>query len=159
MRGGGPEDSIASRARSAGRARAQYLRVVPRGTPSWQHDHVKNPVPVKGRSLFRRRLSGAAGRLHFTAFASGLLVLALGLIGWLFAGGPGSIEDLVIVLDLTIGGTILSSGALIGRARAAESRRDSQLRVLQLAAKRMSASLTPEAVGRAVIEEMRSIID
>lgn len=86
-------------------------------------------------------------------------MLALGLAGWAIAGGPASLVDLVIVLDLSVGGTILATGALVGRARAAEARRDAQLRVLQLAARRMSASLTPDAVGRAVVEEMGSIID
>ena len=53
------------------------------------------------------------------------------------------IEDFAVVLDLTIGGTILATGALVGRARAAEARREAQLGVLQHAARRMSASLSP----------------
>jgi GAF domain-containing protein len=71
----------------------------------------------------------------------------------------GSIEDLVVLLDLTIGGTLLGTGALVGRARAGEARRDAQLRVLQFTARRMSASLTPEEVGRAVVEETQRVID
>ena len=39
-------------------------------------------------------------------------------------GGPATFEDVIVVLDLTIGGTILATGALVGRARAAEPRRD-----------------------------------
>ncbi|MDP2349743.1 MAG: diguanylate cyclase [Chloroflexota bacterium] len=116
---------------------------------------VSNP----GLSQPRRSQLGITGRLHVTVFAGGLLVLILGLVGWAFGGGPASVVDLIIVLDLTIGGTLLCTGALVGRARAAETRRDAQLRVLQLAARRMSASLTPEAVGCAVVEEMRSVID
>ena len=70
-----------------------------------------------------------------------------------------AIEDFAVVLDLTIGGTILATGALVGRARAAEARREAQLGVLQHAARRMSASLSREEVGRAVVEETRRVID
>jgi diguanylate cyclase (GGDEF)-like protein len=115
--------------------------------------------PPTGSSIFHRQRSGGFARLHTTVFALGLGLLALGLIGWAMDGGPGSVEDLILVVDLTVGGTVLLTGALVGRARAAEARRDGQLRVLQLAAKRMSASQTPVEVGRAVVEEMRSVID
>ncbi len=63
------------------------------------------------------------------------------------------------MLDLTIGGTILATGALVGRARALEGRRDDQLQVLAHAARRMSATLTKEEVGRAVVEETRRVIE
>ncbi len=112
-----------------------------------------------GPTILRRRQSGSSSRLHTTVFAGGLVLLALGLIGWALGGGPTSVEDVILVLDLTVGGTILCTSALVGRARAAEARRDGQLRVLQLAAKRMSASQTPVEIGRAVVEEMRSVID
>jgi diguanylate cyclase (GGDEF)-like protein len=115
--------------------------------------------PEPGSSIVRRRLSGWSSRLHSVVFVVGLVLLGLGIVGWAMDGGPASVEDLVLVLDLTVGGTILLTGALVGRARAAEARRGGQLRVLQLAAKRMSASQTPVEVGRAVVEEMRSVID
>lgn len=113
----------------------------------------------QGRSWLRRRRPRDTGRLHTIAFVGGLLILALGLTGWALDGGHGSASSLIFVLGFTVGGTLLATGARVGRARAAEARRDAQLRVLQLAARRMSASLTPDAVGRAVVEEMRSIID
>ena len=83
----------------------------------------------------------------------------LGVAGWTLRGGPETFEDAILVLDLTIGGTILCTAALVGRARAAEVRRTGQLGVLQHAAHRMSASLTSEDVGRAVVEETRRVID
>ena len=86
-------------------------------------------------------------------------ILAAGIVGWAMAGGPSRVEDFAVVLDLTIGGTILATGALVGRARAAEARREAQLGVLQHAARRMSASLSREEVGRAVVEETRRVID
>jgi putative methionine-R-sulfoxide reductase with GAF domain len=61
--------------------------------------------------------------------------------------------------DLTVGGTALCTGALVGRARASEARRTGQLAVLQHAAHRMSASMTSDDVGRAVVEETRRVID
>ena len=106
-----------------------------------------------------RRAVPPPGSLHTVAFAGGLLILALGLAGWAFQGGPGALWDIVLVLDLTIGGTLLLTGALVGRARASEARRNGQLEVLQHAARRMSANLTPAEVGRAVVEETRRIID
>jgi diguanylate cyclase (GGDEF)-like protein len=115
--------------------------------------------PVPGSSFLRRRRSASSPRLHTVVFAGGVLLLGLGLVGWALGGGPSSFEDVILVLDLTVGGTVLCTGALVGRARAAEARRDGQLQVLQLAAKRISASQTPEAVGRVVVEEMRSVID
>ena len=98
-------------------------------------------------------------RLHMVAFASGVAILAMGIIGWAIGGGPGSFEDLTVVLDLTIGGTILATWAVLGRFRASEGRREAQLQVLQHAARRMSASLSREEVGRAVVEETRRVID
>ncbi len=92
-------------------------------------------------------------------FAGGLVVLLLGVAGWIVQGGPRAFEDLVVVLDLTIGGTILCTGSLVGRARSAEARRSAQLAMLQHAARRMTGSLTAEDVGRAVVEETRRVID
>jgi diguanylate cyclase (GGDEF)-like protein len=97
--------------------------------------------------------------LHTLAFLGGLLILVLGVVGWAFEGGPAAIADLVVVVDLTVGGTLLVTGALVGRARSAEARRNAQLEVLQHAARRMSASLTPADVGRAVVEETNRVID
>ena len=116
------------------------------------------PAPSR-RSQIRARGSSAAARLHPIAFLGGIVALTLGLVGWAFEGGPVSYEDLVIVVDLVVGGTLLMTSALVGRARAAELRRAGQLQVLQLAARRMSASLTSEEVGRAVVEETRRVID
>ena len=112
-----------------------------------------------GRLRPGRRATPPTPRLHVLAFVGGLVALALGVAGWAIAGGPSSIEDLIIVLDFTIGGTVLLTGALVGRARAAEARRAGQLLVLQGAAKRMSASLSPAEVGRAVVEETQRVID
>ncbi len=125
----------------------------------WQHLNVHTrPATARraiGRNLGRRR----PARLRAIAFGSGISILALGVLGWMISGGPATLEDVVIVLDLTVGGTILVTGALIGRARAAESRRDAQLQVLQHAARRMSANLSREEVGRAVVEETQRVID
>ena len=140
-------------------ARRRYFRLVQRGSVGCQHDGVQRLALNQGFALPLRRQPGAAGRLHAVAFVGGLIVLALGLAGWAIAGHPGSVEDLVILLDLTIGGTLLGTGALVGRARSGEARRDAQLRVLQFTARRMSASLTPEEVGRAVVEETQRVID
>ena len=88
-----------------------------------------------------------------------MLILCLGIAGWVVRGGPTSFEDLVLVLALTVGGTLLVTAALVGRARAAEARRSAQLSVLQHAAHRMTASLAREDLGRAVVEETRRVID
>ncbi|MEI7743785.1 MAG: diguanylate cyclase [Chloroflexota bacterium] len=107
----------------------------------------------------RPRLPGRAPlRLHVVAFAGGLLILVLGLVAWMVRGGPDTVEDVVFVLDLTIGGTILSTGALVGRARSQEGRRTVQLGVIQQAARRMTASLTSEDVGRVLVEETGRVI-
>ncbi len=118
-------------------------------------------VATAGRPVARPRPRPRAsvGRLHALVLAGGLLILGLGVAGWLLHGGPASVEDLVVVLDLTVGGTLLITGALVGRARAVEARRTAQLGVLQQAAHRMSASLTNEDVGRAVVEETGRVID
>jgi len=109
--------------------------------------------------MARRRRPPSPARLHALAFSGGLTALALGLVGWAYAGGPASIGELVVIADLTVGGTVLLTGALVGRARAAEARRAGQLEVLQFAARRMSSSLTFEEVGRAVVEETQRVID
>lgn len=120
--------------------------------------HVQR-LSAMSRPFVQRRGSASPARLHMVAFVGGIVALALGLVGWTVQGGPASIEELVVVLDLTVGGTILCTGALVGRARAAESRRAGQLLVLQFTAKRMSANLSFEEVGRAVVEETRRVID
>jgi putative methionine-R-sulfoxide reductase with GAF domain len=100
-----------------------------------------------------------ATRLHSLAFAGGVLILLLGATGWAIEGGPSSITEMLLVLDLTVGGILLTTGALVGRARTAEARRAGQLQVLQFAARRMSSSLDADDVGRAVVEETRRVID
>jgi diguanylate cyclase (GGDEF)-like protein len=100
-----------------------------------------------------------SGRVHALVFTIGLLFLCMGVAGWAVRGGPESLEEMILVLDLTIGGTMLCTTALVGRARAAELRRTGQLGVLQHAAHRMSMSLTRADVGRAVVEETRRVID
>ncbi len=119
------------------------------------HNPLQAPWGARGRNRGRK----GPTRLHGLAFGAGLGILAAGIVGWAMAGGPARIEDFAVVLDLTIGGTILATGALVGRARAAEARREAQLGVLQHAARRMSASLSREEVGRAVVEETRRVID
>ena len=86
------------------------------------------------------------------------MTLGLGVTAWMLGGGPRSPSDVVIVLDLTIGGTLLTTGSLVGRARAAEAHRDAQLAVLGHAARRMSVGATPGEVGLAVVEEIRRVI-
>jgi diguanylate cyclase (GGDEF)-like protein len=108
-------------------------------------------IPTRGRPT--------SGRLHALVFAGGVLFLILGLIGWIAHGGPESLMEILLVLDLTVGGTLLCTSALVGRARSSELRRSGQLAVLQLAARRMSASQGSEEVGRAVVEETRRVID
>ena len=114
-------------------------------------------VPL--RRAVVRHLPVGKSRLHALAFAGGVLALVLGIAGWAMHGGLSSLEDAVVVTALTVGGTLLVTGALVGRARSQEARRSAQLQVLQHAARRMSSSLTPEAVGRAVVEETRRVID
>ncbi len=111
------------------------------------------------RFVPHRRGRPTSGRLHALVFVGGVLFLILGLAGWMVHGGAGSVGEIILVLDLTIGGTLLCTSALVGRARSSELRRSAQLAVLQLAARRMSASLEPEEVGRAVVEETRRVID
>ena len=106
-----------------------------------------------------RRAVPAQASLHTVAVVGGLLILMLGLAGWAVEGGPGTLEDVIVVLDLTIGGTLLVTGGLVGRARSSEARRNAQLEVLQHAARRMSTNLTPADVGRAVVEETQRVID
>lgn len=111
------------------------------------------------RLLAGPRGSTPASRLHSLAFGGGLVILLFGATGWALEGGPQSITEMLLVLDLTVGGVLLVAGALVGRARTAEARRAGQLRVLQNAARRMSSSLDAGDVGRAVVEETRRVID
>jgi diguanylate cyclase (GGDEF)-like protein len=131
---------------------------VPPATIAWHAPRVLPSSPTVRRMGPGRSPTGAA-RMHAIAFFGGLLILVLGVAGWAFQGGPESVEDIILVLDLTIGGTLLATGALVGRARAAEARRNAQLEVLQHAARRMSLSLSPDGVGRAVVEETQRVID
>jgi diguanylate cyclase (GGDEF)-like protein len=131
---------------------------VPGGAYRCHHHAVHRPTSARDRFQHRPHVRAGA-RLHWVVLAGGLILLGLGIAGWVFHGGPASLEDVVLVLDLTIGGTVLCTAALVGRARAAEARRSGQLGVLQHAARRMSASLTREDVGRAVVEETRRVID
>ena len=106
----------------------------------------------------RRLARPARPRLHVLALTGGIVTLALGLAAWLATGTPRSPGELVVMLDLTVGGTLLTTGSLVGRARAGESHRDAQLAVLAQAARRMSGGAEPGDVGLAVVEEIRRVI-
>ncbi len=86
------------------------------------------------------------------------MTLGLGIASWFTTGGPANPTEIVVVLDFTIGGTLLTTGSLIGRARSKESRLEAQLQVLGQAARRMSAGIEPSDVGLAVVEEIRRVI-
>jgi diguanylate cyclase (GGDEF)-like protein len=118
---------------------------------------VKRLVPTP-QFQTRRSARPSQPRLHVLALAGGILTLGLGIAAWVSAGGPRSIAELVIVLDLTVGGTLLVTSSLVGRARAAEAHRDAQLRVIADAARRMSVGVEPGDVGLAVVEEIRRVI-
>lgn len=120
---------------------------------------MQTPATLLGRSTTRRSSRITIGGIHALVLGGGLLTLLLGVLGWLLHGGPADVEDAILVVDLTIGGTVLVTAALVGHARARGTRRAAQLDVLQQAARRMSVSLTPDQVGRAVVEETRRIID
>lgn len=97
-------------------------------------------------------------RLRLFAFAAGALLLATGLVGWVIVGGFHTLGELVVGFAVTSGVTVLVTGVLVGRARADEARRMAQLDVLQHAARRLSASLTREDVGRTVVEETGRVV-
>jgi diguanylate cyclase (GGDEF)-like protein len=111
------------------------------------------------RRLAARPAIASATRMHAVVLAGGIGIMTLGLLTWALLGGPQSIQEVIIVVDLVVGGTVMVTGSLVGRARASEGRREAQLSVLQHTARRMSASLTREEVGRAVVEESRRVID
>ena len=96
--------------------------------------------------------------LHALALVGGILTLALGSAAWLTTGGPSTFAQFVVLLDFTIGGTLLTTGSLVGRARAAEAHRNAQLTVLGQTARRMSVGIEPGDVGLAVVEEIRRVI-
>ena len=87
-----------------------------------------------------------------------MVTLSLGVVSWLALGGPASFSEFVVVLDFTVGGTLLITSSLVGRARAAEAHRNAQLTVLGQAARRMSLGIEPGDVGLAVVEEIRRVI-
>jgi diguanylate cyclase (GGDEF)-like protein len=131
---------------------------VPRDAESCHDPSVIRLAHGPGFALTGRLPRPTRPRLHTVAFAGGLTILALGIVAWVATGGPDSLGDLVILLDLTIGGTLLTTGSLVGRARAAEAHRDAQLAVLGQTARRMSVGIEPNDVGLAVVEEIRRVI-
>ncbi len=112
---------------------------------------------VQARVLPRR--SVLSGRMHSVAFAVGAVVMLAGIVAWVAHGGDHPFEDLALIGTLTAAGILLISSILVGRAHLVEKRRTEQLGVLQHAAKRMSASLAPQDVGRAVVEEVGRVVD
>ncbi len=97
-------------------------------------------------------------RIHALALVGGVVTLILGLVAWFITGGPENPGEIAVVLDLTIGGTLLTTGSLIGHARGKESHLEAQLQVLGQAARRMSVGVEPGDVGLAVVEEIRRVI-
>jgi diguanylate cyclase (GGDEF)-like protein len=120
---------------------------------------MQRPLPLGGPFIPATRGRPTSGRFHAVMFVGGVIFLILGLAGWVLRGGPETLEEMVIVLDLTVGGTLLCTSSLVGRARSSELRRSAQLAVLQMAARRMSATQGREEVGRAVVEETHRVID
>jgi len=115
-------------------------------------------VPAPRFLLARRAPRLTEPRLHALALVGGIVTLALGSMAWVTTGGPSSFAQFVVLLDFTIGGTLLTTGSLVGRARAAEAHRNAQLAVLGQTARRMSVGIEPGDVGLAVVEEIRRVI-
>jgi diguanylate cyclase (GGDEF)-like protein len=116
---------------------------------------VKRIAPAPGPELVgTSRLTHP--RLHALVLLGGVVTLALGVAAWL--SGPRTLGELIMVVDFTVGGTLLATGSLVGRARSAEAYRNAQLAVLGQAARRMSVGVEPEDVALAVVEEIRRVI-
>jgi putative methionine-R-sulfoxide reductase with GAF domain len=113
------------------------------------------PGPARARSPRAR----PQHRLPIVGLSAGLVLLAVGATAWLTHPGSHPLEDMLLIGGLTAAGIVLVSSVLISRSRMVEQRRTEQLGVIQHAAKRMSASLTPGGVGRAVIEEVGRVVD
>ena len=101
-----------------GSSRRRYHRLAPRRHPRWQHLIVHKQLASPRRATGRHRGRAGPARLHMLALVSGLAILVLGLVGWIAGGGPGTFEEIIVVADLALGGTILATGSLVGRARA-----------------------------------------
>jgi diguanylate cyclase (GGDEF)-like protein len=142
-----------------GSAPGWYFRAVPGTVRNWHDLGMARSLAIHGtaRKDETARPSSAA-RIHVVALVGGLVTLGLGLAAWAVTGGPSSLAQLVVVLDLTVGGTLLVTGSLVGRARSGEARRNAQVAVLAQTARRMSVGLEPEDVGLAVVEEIRRVI-
>lgn len=97
-------------------------------------------------------------RIHWIAFLSGAAWIVVAIVAR-FVVQPEGFAHWVLLLDFGVGGTILATGALLGRVRAAEVRHAAHLEVLRRAARRMTSSLSVGGVGRAIVEETRRIID
>jgi diguanylate cyclase (GGDEF)-like protein len=108
--------------------------------------------------LAGRSPAPAWARLHALSLVGGILTLGLGVAAWIMRGGPGSLVDILVALDFTVGGTLLTTGSLVGRARAAAAHRNAQLAVLGQAARRMSVGPGVGDVGLALVEEIRSVV-
>lgn len=115
-------------------------------------------IAATSSKLARRQSPLPQPRLHALALFAGVLTLGFGIAAWVITGGPTSFAEVVTVLDLTVGGTLLITSSLVGRAREAEAHRDAQLAVLGQTARRMSAGMDPHLVGLAVVEEIRRVI-
>ena len=104
---GGPADAVSGRATST----FGWCPVAPRAVSiRFVHNRLQALRGARGRHGGRK----GPTRLHGLAFVAGLGILAAGIAGWALTGGPASFEEFAVVLDLTIGGTILATGALVG---------------------------------------------
>jgi diguanylate cyclase (GGDEF)-like protein len=121
---------------------------------------MSTPVSAPARAfLGRRSRAGLVRRMPVVGLVAGLALLTVGMNAWLTHPGSHPIEDVVLIASLAGACAILATSILVGRSRAVERRRTEQIAVLQQAAKRMSTSLTPGDVGRAVVEATRRVID
>jgi diguanylate cyclase (GGDEF)-like protein len=111
---------------------------------------------VLGRMRARARpLTSAAGALADPIVLGGTVLLGLGTACWLVDDVLG-IRDMPLDAPIALVGAIMLAGRL-GMRRVAM--RTAHLGVLAAASARMSRATTVEAVGRAVVEETRRIID
>jgi diguanylate cyclase (GGDEF)-like protein len=131
---------------------------VPFGRPMTA-SQVPDATPIRAAGATDPRPVGTVGFVATLGMSVASAGLAFGL--WLVNDGPAVAEraGFILAVPLAIVSVVLVCMALVARGRAAELRRGAHLAVLQAAAKRMGASLTVGAVGRAIVEETGRIIE